>query len=167
MRNVNIPAILPSKELMTDQLLDALRLERKRKVSATREKAKMGHLERQFDLASEDEPARTYRVFLRQSATNPDVFSVGLTVSLADSDLVLCRYNSDHHSHRNILEKEKLTHCFHQHITKAHYLEAGLNDSGFAVMRTEYNSVESALALLIKECNIKGISVPQTQQNLL
>lgn len=162
----HVPWPLPHISLLSDQQLDALRKEPKVKVSASRGKEKLGHTERQFELAAVKNDERRYRVFVRQSASNPDVFSVGLTLLLPENDLVLCRYNSDHHSHRNKLEKEKIPCTFHQHIATHRYIAAGLDVGGFAIIRTEYNSVDGALALLVQECNIEGVYKPDPQAKL-
>ena len=161
-----IPNPLPHKSLVTDAIFDALRREPKRKASSTREKEKQGHFEQQFELAAVDAPARRYRLFLRRAASNPDVFSVGLTLIMPDGDWVLCRYNSGHHSHKNILEKEKIPPTFHQHLLTQRYIAAGLEAKGYAVARSEYNSFDSALALLVDECNVENVVKPNPQHPL-
>jgi hypothetical protein len=99
--------------------------------------------------------------------SNPDVFSVGLCLMLAEGDLLLCRYNSGHHSHRNILEKQKLSFVNHQHLATARYVAAGLDIDGYAVARIDYSTVDGALALLLEECNIDGIGKYDPQLPLL
>lgn len=111
----------------------------------------MGHSGKQFELAA---------------SINPDVFSVSLALILPENDLILCRYNSGHHGHRNILEKVKLPPAHHQHITTQRYISAGLDMDGFAILRTDYNSAQGALALLAYECNIDGIFKPDSQSKL-
>lgn len=161
-----IPWPLPHRSLLSDAILDALRSELKEKVSASRSKDKMGHAGRQYELAAINNAARRYRLFIRQSLSNSEVFSVGLTLMLPEGDLVLCRYNSGHHPHRNILEKVRLPAAVHQHITTQRYIVAGLDASGFAVLRSEYNSVEGALGLLTKECNIANVVKSESQSKL-
>jgi hypothetical protein len=162
-----IPWPLPHVSLLSDSHFDALRGELKRKASGTRQKEKLGNTGRQYELAATDNPDRRYRLFVRQSSSNPDVFSVGLCLSLPDGDLLLCRYNSGHHGHRNILEKEKLPCAHHQHLATARYVAAGLDIDGYAVSRSDYNSVDGALAFLVQECNIEGILKADPQMNLL
>jgi hypothetical protein len=164
---IQIPWPLPHISLLTDTHFDALRLEHKKKASATREKQKMGHKEQHYELASTSNPERRFRLFIRQSTSNPDVFSVGLSLERSEGDLLLCRYNSGHHGHRNILEKQKLPATFHQHMATARYLAAGLDLDGFAVVRSDYSSVDGALAFLLQECNIEGILTLSTQMDLL
>jgi hypothetical protein len=161
-----IPWPLPHASLLSDAHLDALRTESKKKSSSSREKEKMGHIERQFEVVSSSNPERNYRIFIRRSVSNEDVFSVGLTLILPERDLVLCRYNSAHHGHRNILEKVKIPPSFHQHITTQRYIAADLDRDGFAILRTDYNSIDTALALLVNECNIEGIFKPDPQAKL-
>lgn len=127
----------------------------------------MGHIERQYELAAINENSRRYRLFVRHSASNPNVFSVGLCLIQNEEDLILCRYNSGHHGHKNILEKEKVPAICHQHIATARYIAAGLNVVGYAIARPEYTTVEGALALLLEECNIEGVVNPTSQMSLL
>jgi hypothetical protein len=161
-----IPNPLPHKSLVSDEIFDALRGEPKRKASSTREKEKQGHFEQQYELVAVNAPARRYRLFLRRAASNPDVFSVGLTLIMPEGDWVLCRYNSGHHSHKNILEKQKIPPTFHQHLLTQRYIAAGLESKGYAVARSEYNSFESALALLVDECSVENV-LKQNPQQLL
>jgi hypothetical protein len=142
---------------VTDAHLNALRSEHKKKASGTRQKEKLGHSEKQYELASVSHPERRFRLFMRQSLSNLDVFSVGLALMRDEGDLVLCRYNSGHHGHRNILEKTKIPPACHQHLATQRYVLAGLESKGFAVLRTEYNSIEGALALMVLECNIENV----------
>lgn len=162
-----IPWPLPHVSLLADSHFDALRREPKKNASGTRQKEKMGHTGRQYELAATENPNRRYHLFVRQSLSNPDVFSVGLCVTLPEGNLLLCRYNSGHHAHRNILEKERLPCAHHQHIATARYVAAGLDIDGYAIARSDYNSVEGALAFLVQECNIDGIIKPDPQMNLL
>lgn len=159
-----IPWPFPHISLATDSILDAARTELKQKASSTREKEKQGHRERQFELAAAQNTDRRYRLFLRQSLHNLDVFSVGLSIILPSGDLILCRYNSGHHTHRNKLEAEKVPATTHQHITTQRYINLGSPD-GYAVVRTEYVTMQGALALMVKECNIDGVMKPDPQSN--
>lgn len=156
----------PHVSQFSDTYFDALRSEPKKKTSATRNKEKMGHIGRQYELVAAAHSDRHYRLFVRQSTANKDVFSVGLTLLMPENDLILCRYNSGHHGHRNILEKEKLAAACHQHVATQRYIQAGLDVDGFAITRTDYNSVDGALRKLVQECNIEGIFKPDSQIDL-
>lgn len=162
----SIPWPLPHVGLLTDSILNALRTEPKRKASSSRIKEKMGHSEQQYELVADALPERRYRLFVRQSLSNSGVFSVGLTLILPDGDLILCRYNSGHHGHKNILEKVKIPPACHQHLMTQRYIVAGLEHRGFAVLRTEYTSVDGALALLVKECNVLNVLKYEPQTKL-
>lgn len=152
-----IPWPLPNISLVSDAVFDALRAEPKTKASSTRDKVKMGHSEQQYELVAIGCADRRYRLFLRQSVSNPDVFSVGLTLILPSGDWVLCRYNSAHHGHKNILEKIKIEPTFHQHLLTHRYVAAGLEAKGYAVARSEYNSFQGAFSLLVQECNVHNV----------
>jgi hypothetical protein len=164
--STQIPWPLPHVSVLTDGIFDALRAEPKRKTSGTRAKEKMGHIEQQFELASFEVPDRHFRLFIRQSSSNSVVFSVGLTLVRPEGDLILCRYNSGHHGHKNILERERLPAACHQHILTERYVSAGLEHKGFAVLRTEYNSIDGALALLVAECNVANVTKHEAQTKL-
>lgn len=150
---------------LSDMELEFFRTEAKRKASGSREKAKMGHSGREFELTSELNPDRRFRLFIRQSTSNSAVFSVGLALILAGSDLRLCRYNSDHHGHRNILEKQRLPPMFHKHIATARYIAAGLDSDGFAEPATGYSTVQGALSRMLADCAIFGILAPQATED--
>jgi hypothetical protein len=162
----SIPWPLPHISLLTDQQFDLLRQEPKHRISGTREKAKLGHLEQQYELVATASSERKYRVYIRASAVNEDVFSVGLLLLQPESNILLCRYNSGHHGHKNILEKQKLPPACHQHIATQRYIQAGLDIDGYAVLRSEYSTSVGALELLVSECNIHGILKPNQQTDL-
>lgn len=157
---MTIPSTIPSLDLLTDAMLDALRAEEKKKASGTRTKEKMGHLQQQFDLVASADHERQFTIFTRVSATKPDVFSVGLTLVLPDRHLILCRYNSGHHGHRNMLERERMSAVPHRHVATERYIAAGLDPDGWAEEMTGYATLEEALAKLVRDCNVQGILRP-------
>ena len=101
---------------LTDEYLDEMRSEPKYKVSATRSKVKGKSNEQQFECRANSSEHRVYRVFTRQNIVLPSVFSVGMTIVQTGSDLILCRYNSGHHPHRNVLERERVPATPHIHV---------------------------------------------------
>lgn len=151
---------------LSDKELEFFRVEIKRKASASREKAKMGHSGREYELTSELNPDRRFRLFIRQSTSNSGVFSVGLALVLEGGDLMLCRYNSAHHGHRNILEKQKLHATFHKHIATARYIAAGLDPDGYAEATTGYSTAQGALSQMLADCAILGILPTQATEDL-
>ena len=151
---------------LSDKELEFFRIESKRRASASREKAKMGHSGREYELTSELNPDRRFRLFIRQSTSHSGVFSVGLALILDGGDLILCRYNSGHHGHRNILEKQKLPPTFHKHIATARYIAAGLDPDGYAEATTDYSTAQGALSQMLADCAILGILAPQATEDL-
>lgn len=143
--------------LLSDSDLDRYRSEPKKKSSSTRRKQKLGHFEQQFELVSVEDSSRQFRIFTRCSTSNEGVFSVGLVLIFPDKELVLCRYNSGHHGHRNRLEKTRVPPQNHKHITTERYIRAGLDPDGYAEPRSDYTTMQEALAKLLQECNIEGI----------
>lgn len=156
---------------LTDQDLDEMRNENKIKSSFTREKTKIGHIERSYDLVAVSDRKRSYQLFTRKSITNHMVFSVGLTLVLPEKNLILCRYNGGYHGHKNILESTKLPIQSHRHITTARYIAAGLSPDGYAEIVSDYTTMEDALKIVLNICNISGIpssiAVSNTNQNNL
>lgn len=150
---------------LTDIDLDEMRVENKKKCSYTREKTKMGHAERSYDLVAVSEKNRNYQLFTRKSISNDMVFSVGLTLVLPDKNLILCRYNGGYHSHKNILEHEKVPTLAHRHITTARYIAAGLQPDGYAEIVSGYTTMEDALKIVLSICNISGMSITDVASN--
>lgn len=149
-------------EDLTDNALADMRTERKRVENpGARIVEKAGHQERNFDLVSEEDPLRRYRIFVRQSRFEPTAFSAGLIREFsAGTTLVLVRYNGPTHTHRNRLEGTRLPACTHRHVTKASYLERGMAADGFAVRDTRFTTVEGALRCLLEDCNVSGLTLP-------
>lgn len=152
---------------LTDEQLDMMRTEPKRRVSATRVKVKGQHLEQQFECQADESEHRRYRVFTRQHARLPHIFSVGLCFTMSSGgDLVLCRYNGGYHSHVNVLEKVKVPATFHIHLATQRYIEAGRDPDGYAVETDRYATMTGALKCLVADCRIEGILDPDEPENL-
>lgn len=151
---------------LTDDYLDEMRTERKRRVSATRVKEKGKHREQQFECVANASDGRMYLVFTRQNLILPGAFSVGLCLlQPGAANLILCRYNGLH-GHRNILERELVPAMPHVHVATERYIRAGLDLDGFAYGTDRYVSFDGALRCLIADCGVEGILDPDAPQNL-
>lgn len=155
-------------QTLTDLQLDAMRRASKNITNpAARWVTKGGHREKNYALHDVDSPPETYRVFMRVSATNASVFSVGLArVYSPEEVLVLVRYNGSYHSHRNILEGTRLSIGYHRHLTTQRYIAAGLDPTGYAEPVSDYNSVEGAFDCLCRDCGIAAPKVDPFQIHL-
>jgi hypothetical protein len=143
-------------QLLTDNDLDAMRHAPKVIVNpSSRWKIKGAHQEKSFLLRDARDATQEYRLFLRVSSTNTNVFSTGLTrVWSSDETLILVRYNGPYHPHRNILERTKVPAGCHRHLATQRYIVAGLDFDGFAEPAAGYNSVEGAFGVLCNDCNV-------------
>lgn len=118
---------------------------------------KPGHRQKNLLVSAIADPTEKYRIFVRVSESNTGVFSVGLSrIFQGDEALILLRYNSAHHPHRNILEKTRVPATFHRHIATHRYIAAGLDPDGYAEEINGYNSVATALSKFLLDVGIQG-----------
>ena len=146
-----------------DQLLQ---IPKKVKNPSAREKQKGVHTEKNYKVVSED-GGISFNLFLRQNTLIKDDFSCGLIWNMPSGEtLVLARYNGRSHPHKNHLENEKLTACFHIHKAQEKYLLAGRKAEGYAEETDRYSSLKDALRCLLLDYNISGLSREPDQQGL-
>ena len=151
---------------LSDEYLNEMRGEAKFKVGATRCKVKGRHIEQQFELES-NSGNRRYRVFTRQHVELSGAFSVGLClVQPGGDDLVLCRYNGYFHSHKNVVEGERVPAGPHVHVATQRYIESGLKLDGYAFQTDRYSTMRGALLCLVGDCGIGGILDPDEPEPL-
>lgn len=161
---MTIPWPLPAFADLSDEVLNALRTERKLLGRSVRKKEKAAHIEKAYELTAEDEPERTYSLFTRQALAGSHVFSCGLLLTLPGRRLMLCRYNGAYHPHRNALGgRERIRASGHCHIARAAYLARGLDGDSYAEARSDFRTLEGALHCLVRECTILGIDTEPEQ----
>lgn len=155
-------------QTLSDFDLDAMRLVSKTIMNpAARWVTKGGHREKNFVLCDTASPAAQYRVFFRVSATRRNVFSVGLARTYSSEEvLILVRYNSGHHPHRNILERTRVPAVCHRHLATQRYIRAGLDPDGYAEPISDYNSVDGAFDCLCRDCGIPPLKHNPFQADL-
>lgn len=125
---------------------------------------KGGHREKNYQLVAQRDPEECYRIFVRVSASRASVFSVGLArVFPSEKSLVLLRYNGAYHSHRNVIERNVVPPVYHRHIATQRYILAGNDPDGYAEPIERYNSVDTALDCLLRDCGIPSPSSPNQQ----
>lgn len=122
-----------------------------------KEVKKPGHIQRNFDLLSEEGSLR-FSLYTRQNVKIIRDFSCGL-IWLAPNGktLTLCRYNGPSHLHVNKLEDEELAYCCHIHIATERYLRNRSKGEGFAYFTKKYKILEEALYILSEDCNVSGL----------
>lgn len=157
---------------ITDAQLDDMRTTPKRIINpGARWVTKGSHKERNFHLVADRSDEEKYRIFMRVSEHNSDVFSAGIVrVFGTDETLVLARYNGGYHAHRNVMERTKVPAVCHRHVATERYIKAGHDPDGFAEPITDYNTVEGAFDMLCQHCGVSdssGDPPPQPAQTEL
>jgi hypothetical protein len=101
-----------------------------------------------------------FNLVLRASLQSPLDFSVILVYSEDSQEYILRRYNGAHPSrHTNKWEKMlgqsnyQLEVGFHIHMATERYQLAGLRIDGYAESTNRYQDIESALRVLLVDCN--------------
>jgi hypothetical protein len=95
----------------------------------------------------------TFRIILRKNKLNPLDFSaiLGFIPPERIKLFRLRRYNGTH-KHTNKIERESFRSC-HIHLATQRYQEAGWDIDGYAQPSNKYSGLESALDILLNECN--------------
>ena len=143
--------------LLTDPEIAALLNEPKKLPADFRKKLnvkiKSGHKESEFDLKGVS--GSEFRIITRQSTRNPLDFSVILGYRRADSNSLfrLRRYNGKGHHHTNKIEGRTF-YDFHVHTATERYQSKGFREDAFAEPSRLFFDFESALDLMVRECNL-------------
>lgn len=97
-----------------------------------------------------------FRINIRKSNLNPIDFSIILIYedTKSHTDYILVRYNGDHGSHKNVIEKELIEGC-HIHTATERYQSAGLRIDSYAVTTKDYSSYNTAFDRFIKDLNFR------------
>ena len=117
------------------------------------------HRQRNFKVESED--GSVFRVYLRQNLDDEQDFSCGLAlVQRGGKPLSLVRYNGSSHVHGEIRYR-----C-HIHRASAEALAAGRKIDSDADETDRYKTLDGALACLIEDCGVQGISARPDERDL-
>lgn len=123
-----------------------------------RPKAHAFHLERELTVSGVN--GNQFKLFVRQNIHVPNGFTVGLRWVAGDgTQVVLRRYNGNNHQHTNHLEKRQgQVECsfrfrFHIHIATQRYQENNLPIEGFAVISSDYSTINAAMHLMIADAS--------------
>ena len=117
-----------------------------------------GHKQRNFNAETED--GEVYRIYQRQNLDDERDFSCGLTLARrGGKPLSLVRYNGASHVHGAIL---RLSHS----RATAEALAGGKTVDGHAEGTNRYRTVEGALACLIEDCGVEGLSANHDERDL-
>lgn len=121
-------------------------------------KSEGGYLRNDAKLIAQDEIKGEFTVFLRQSLSFPENFSIGLRYSPKDGrdTITLLRCNGKHGDFNKSFDPEH-PHCdFHIHKASEKAVDAGLAPEKYADKTTEYASFEQALQIFVKMINLSA-----------
>ena len=147
--------------LMSNDELDGLRSALKRVTNpGARWREKPGrHRQRNFTAEAED--GAVYRIYLRQNLDDDQDFSCGLAlVRRGGKPLSLVRYNGASHAHGEIRYR-----C-HIHRATAEAMSVGTKVDTHAESTERYRTLEGALACLIEDCGVRGLTAQPDEPDL-
>nr|WP_091695257.1 hypothetical protein [Algoriphagus locisalis] len=155
-------------EIITDELIQHLLKTPKRVENPKARKKTDSGNERVTYIVSDDEGNR-FNLYLRQNYKPgmEDAFSCGLSYILPSGEaFTLVRYNGPSHDHPNKLEKERIGYVPHIHTSSRRYLDETGKADGFAKGTDRFRTQEGALACLLKDCNVTGLTANPDQPSL-
>lgn len=153
--------------LYTDKELDDLRTMPKRVTNpgarwAEKPKARPGHRQRMFRAFGSSDKDVGFEIFQRVSLSDEHDFSCGLVwMPRGSPRLPLARYNGPAHDHHDI-------HCRpHIHHATARAIAEGRKPDSEAEETNRFITSEGALACLIEDCFVTGLTADPDQPRLL
>ena len=153
-------------KLYTDEELQELRNIRKRVTNPgahwlEKPTHKPVHRQRSFKVHSEQNEILRFEIYQRQSIWDDQDFSCGIAcLPIGGSRLTLARYNGPSHQHRDIFYRP------HIHCATARAIAAGRRAESEAKVTDRYETLEGALACLIDDFHLTGISAQFDQPRL-
>ena len=122
-----------------------------------RPKSHIGHRQRNFKAVAVDVPDFNFGVYMRQNTDVEEDFSCGIEYRpLAGSAIVLARYNGPSHWHRDadrVIDRRP-----HIHRASERAISMGKKPDWFAEETDRFDTVEGALACLMEDYFLTGIS---------
>lgn len=147
--------------LLSNDALDRLRSASKRvRNPGARWLEKPGRQKkRNFNAVTDDETV--YRIYQRLNLDDDRDFSCGLALTRrGGKPLSLVRYNGANHVHG------KIRYVCHIHRATSEALAAGGKVDSHAEGTDRYKTVEGALACLIEDCGVEGLSANHDERDL-
>ena len=120
------------------------------------------HSQRSFKAVDTHNEQNRFEIYQRQNLLDNSDYSCGIAYVLLDgSRLTLARYNGAGHEHGDI--------TFEPHIHRATEaaIASGRRPEREAEKTDRYETIEGALACLIRDYNVAGIEIAENQQTLL
>lgn len=156
--------------LYTDTELNALRSMPKKVKNpgarwTTKPKARPVHRQRNFqvvDVADAKGTQNRFMIYQRQNLADENDFSCGIAyLPKGASQLTLARYNGPSHPHGEIVYKP------HIHSATEKAISLGKRAESFAVATDRFETLEGALACLLKDFAVTGLEALHDQPRLL
>jgi len=149
-------------QLFTNDELDALRSVAKKVTDPkARWSEKRAGIRQRNHTAVSDDNSHRYRLYLRDNLNDKSDFSCGLALlQKGGKPVSLVRYNGANHLHGNIHYR-----C-HIHRATAEALMAGKKIDSHAQETHRYRTLEGAMACLIEDCNVQGLTAKFDQPEL-
>ena len=152
--------------LYSDQELDSLRALRKQVTNpgsrwADKPTGAPVHRQRSFKAVGEDKAESRFEIYQRQNLLDDEDFSCGIAhVGLDGSRLTLARYNGPGHEHGDI------SYLTHIHRATAKAIVSGGKPEREAEETERFTTLEGALACLIDDFNVAGLSASSDEPRL-
>lgn len=122
-----------------------------------RPKSHIGHKQRNFKAMAVDIPGVNFGVYMRQNIDLDEDFSCGIEYRpFVGSSIVLARYNGPSHWHRDadkVIDRRP-----HIHRASERAISMGKKPDWFADETDRFETLEGALACLMKDYSLTGIS---------
>ena len=119
------------------------------------------HWQRSFKVRGEQDENALFEVYQRQSLREQDDFSCGIALlPPGGKRLTLARYNGPSHEHGEISYRS------HIHRATARAIEAGRKPEREATQPDRFETVEGALACLVKDFNLRGLDTTPDHPSL-
>lgn len=151
---------MPDRLLSNDDLKDLWSASKRVRNPGARWLEKPGR-HRQRNFTAEGESGEVYRIYLRENLDDDQDFSCGLAlVQRGGKPLSLVRYNGASHAHGDILYR-----C-HIHRATAEAIAAGRKTDSHAEQTDRYRTLEGALACLIEDCGVQGLTARSDERDL-
>ena len=152
--------------LYSDQELDSLRAVRKQVTNpgsrwTEKPAGAPAHRQRSFKAVGEDKAESRFEIYQRHNLLDDKDFSCGIAhVGLDGSRLTLARYNGPGHEHGDII------YLPHIHRATAKAIASGKKPEREAEESGRFTTLEEALACLIDDFNVAGLSASRDEPRL-
>ena len=153
-------------KLYTEEELDKLRSMPKQVTNPgarwlDKPKDRPGHRQRSYKIRGQQDSKAQFEIYQRQNLTDSNDFSCGIRyLPPGGSPLTLARYNGPSHVHEGIVFRP------HIHRASERAIKLGKKPESEAEETDLFDTLEGALACLIRDFQVSGISAQPDQTQL-